>query len=129
MKAKIDGENEVRRLYAGSTGASYTIIRPGGLLEDPPLGCASIELNQGDGKSGRISRWDVAALCVECIDSVDASNVTFECYYKETGQPLSNVGLSNIFRRTNTGDRIQLTGNERTGDTYPSLFRGLVKDI
>jgi len=134
MKAKIDGENEVRRLYAGSSpgsvAPSYTIIRPGGLLEDPPLGCSAIELNQGDVKSGRISRWDVAELCIECIGSEDAFNTTYECYYKETGQPLSNVGFSNLFRRTNSGDQpIQLSGRERTAATYPALFRGLVRDL
>lgn len=134
MRAKIEGENEVRRLYAergpGTVAPSYTIIRPGGLLEDPPLGCSAIELNQGDVMSGRISRWDVAELCVECIDSEDAFNTTYECYYKETGQPLSNVGFSNMFRRTNTaGDRIQLSGRERSAATYPALFRGLTRDV
>ena len=134
MRAKIEGENEVRRLYAGrgpgTDAPSYTIIRPGGLLEDPPLGCSAIELNQGDVMSGRISRWDVAELCVECIDSKDAFNTTYECYYKETAQPLSNVGFSNMFRRTNTaGDRIQLSGRERSAATYPALFRGLTRDV
>jgi nucleoside-diphosphate-sugar epimerase len=41
MKAKIDGENEVRRLYASlgpDSELGYTIIRPGGLTEEEPLG-------------------------------------------------------------------------------------------
>jgi hypothetical protein len=33
---------------------SYTIIRPGGLTEEPPLGVSLVELNQGDDRSGRI---------------------------------------------------------------------------
>merc|ERR1712194_786364 len=60
MEEKIKGEDEVRRLYASVEGATYTIVRPGGLTEDPERGVAALELNQGDEKSGRISRFDVA---------------------------------------------------------------------
>lgn len=38
-----------------------------GLTLDPPRGVAAIELNQGDTKSGRIARSDVARVCVESI--------------------------------------------------------------
>lgn len=58
-------------------------MRPGGLTRDPPLGVASVELNQGDEKSGRIARSDVAAICVESLSSVAAFDTTFECYYSE----------------------------------------------
>jgi hypothetical protein len=44
--------------------ASY---RPGGLTLDPALGVAELELNQGDDKSGRIARADVADICVNAI--------------------------------------------------------------
>jgi nucleoside-diphosphate-sugar epimerase len=59
MKAKNEGESEVRRLYSSpeAKGLGYTIVRPGGLTEDPPRGVQAIELNQGDDYSGRISRW------------------------------------------------------------------------
>ena len=53
----------MRRLYAtGVTGkdVGYVIVRPGGLTRDEGLGVGSIELNQGDTKSGRIARADVA---------------------------------------------------------------------
>jgi hypothetical protein len=42
----------------------YTVVRPGGLTEDDPRGVGAIELNQGDDKSGKIARGDVAAICV-----------------------------------------------------------------
>jgi hypothetical protein len=41
MKAKIEGENEVRKMYAAlgpDSELGYTIIRPGGLTEEEPLG-------------------------------------------------------------------------------------------
>ncbi len=38
-----------------------------GLTLDPARGVAAIELNQGDTKSGRIARSDVARVCVESI--------------------------------------------------------------
>lgn len=131
MKAKIDGENAVRNLYVNVPDQSigYTVIRPGGLTEDPPKGCEFIELNQGDDKSGRISRWDVAQVCVESIQSKDANRATFEAYYVDTAQPLANVGFSNIFKRTNEKDKIRSTGRERTGKTFPQLFKGLASDF
>ena len=39
------------------------------------------------------SRWDVAALCVECIDAPDAKNAIFEVYNRNTAKPLASVGL------------------------------------
>ena len=41
MKAKIEGENEVRKMYAAlgpDSELGYTIVRPGGLTEEEPLG-------------------------------------------------------------------------------------------
>jgi hypothetical protein len=75
--------------------------------------------------SGRISRWDVASLCVESIDSKDCKNVTFECYNKETKKPLSEVGLSNLFKKKDTKDDQFKTGFERQGTTFAALFKGL----
>ena len=133
MKAKIEGENEVRRLYASdeaiSKKLSYTIIRPGGLTEDEPRGVEAVELNQGDDRSGRISRWDVAAVAVECITSKDAAGATLECYYSDTSQPLANVGLSNILKRTSKDSERVLTGRERRGRNWIEIFKGLSSDI
>lgn len=46
---------------------SDTLVRPGGLTLDVPLGVSELELNQGDDKSGRIARADVADICVNAI--------------------------------------------------------------
>lgn len=57
----------------------YCVVRPGGLTNDPP-GRATIVASQGDvaSKGGRISRADVAAVCVEALTNPGARNVTLE---------------------------------------------------
>jgi nucleoside-diphosphate-sugar epimerase len=60
MEAKIQGEDEVRRLYADPTvlerRLGYTIVRPGGLSMEAAVGPSQLELNQGDMISGRLPR-------------------------------------------------------------------------
>lgn len=127
MKQKITGENSLKKLCRDSK-LQYTIIRPGGLTLDDPLGPKDIELNQGDDVSGRISRWDVASLAVESIYSRDAADTTFECYNRNTGQTLANVGLSNILKKTKGVNEFRVaTGKERNGKTWQEMFRGLEK--
>ena len=132
MKAKIQGEDEVRRLYAVDEvmkqKLTYTIIRPGGLTEDEALGVSAVELNQGDDRSGRISRWDVASIAVESIASSDAEDTTFECYNADTSKPLGEVGLNNILKKTSNDDDRSLTGRERRGASWSAIFKGLSKD-
>jgi hypothetical protein len=135
MKAKIDGEDGMRRLYAASgvsdKGLGYTIVRPGGLTRDAGLGVAAVELNQGDEKSGRIARADVAAICIESLQSAAAFDTTFECYYANTGKSLNDVGASNILA-VGAGVKTKATdyasGLERRADTWPQLFDGLRRD-
>lgn len=132
MEAKIQGEDAVKKLYATpeamQQGLGYTILRPGGLTAPilEPRGAPFMELNQGDTKSGRLSRTDVAALCLEALDSPETFDTTFECYEKETAKPLESVGLSNILRLSNPTP-VQY-GLERRGDTYEALFRELQRD-
>lgn len=134
MEEKIKGEDEVRRLYAEHNVGSenkltYTVIRPGGLTLDPPKGVDAVELNQGDTKSGRISRADVAALCIESISFPNSTGgTTFECYDADTGAPLATVGLSNIAKKKTDGEAF-VSGKERRGATYKELFTDLEKDV
>lgn len=104
MEAKINGEDKVRELYASKEvvekGLGYTIVRPGGLTNDKALGPSYLEVNQGDDKSGRLSRADVAGTCIGCLDIPTTFDTTFECYLKDTAKPVDNVGLSNILRST-----------------------------
>jgi uncharacterized protein YbjT (DUF2867 family) len=129
MEAKIQGEDIARELYADPAvleqKLGYTIIRPGGLTIGESLGPTALELNQGDSKSGRLSRADVAGLSINCLDSSDTFDTTFECYETLTGKPIESVGFSNIFKSTKPTEF--KSGNERLGDTWPALFAGLSK--
>ena len=129
MEEKIRGEDVVRSLYQEqqASDSCYTIIRPGGLTEEPPVGAIGLELNQGDTKSGRISRFDVASLCVEATFFPKLTGgTTFECYGADTGKPLGSVGVSNILKQTSDPSDF-VTGKEQRGDTWEDLFRGLEK--
>ncbi|KAL3945799.1 MAG: hypothetical protein SGBAC_000071 [Bacillariaceae sp.] len=128
MEEKIKGEDAVRRLYTGIEGATYTIIRPGGLTEDPARGVSAVQLNQGDTKSGRISRFDVAAICIEAtLYPQLTGGTTFECYDTDTGKSLNSVGASNILKQKTDPTEFQ-TGYERNGESFEKLFTGLMKD-
>jgi hypothetical protein len=115
-------------LYSGVEGLTYTVIRPGGLTEEPARGVAALELNQGDTKSGRISRFDVASLCIESTFYPKLTGgTTFECFDSDTGKPLGSVGMGNIMKqKTDPADFV--TGKERRGGTWENIFTGLEKD-
>ena len=133
MTQKIQGEDAVHALYQRldpnqAIACTNTIIRPGGLTEEPPLGPTGLELNQGDTKSGRISRTDVAALCVQAMLFPQyTSRATFECYNADTGKPLTSVGLSNLFKAKSDGNEF-VSGKERRGSQWESLLKGLEQD-
>jgi len=130
MAEKIKGEDAVRALYRGKDGGDvFTVVRPGGLTEEPGRGVAALELNQGDTKSGRISRVDVAALCVESILNPQyTGDTTFECYDADTGKPLQSVGISNIMKAKTEDNKAFLTGRECQGDSWEKIFSGLERD-
>lgn len=128
MEEKIKGEDTVRAMYKDIQGLTYTIIRPGGLTEDPIRGVSEIELNQGDLKSGRISRYDVAKLCVEATFYPELTgSTTFECYDADTGKGLGSVGVSNILKKKVEPSEF-VTGKERRGESYKTMFSGLERD-
>jgi uncharacterized protein YbjT (DUF2867 family) len=68
---KLKGEDSLR-----TSGISYTIIRPCALTEEP--GGQELIFEQGDNIRGKISREDVAELCVQALEQSQAYNVTFE---------------------------------------------------
>jgi uncharacterized protein YbjT (DUF2867 family) len=132
MEEKIKGEDTVRDMYKNIdvSVSTYTVIRPGGLTEEPGRGVGALELNQGDSKSGRISRSDVAALCIEATHySKSTGERTFECYDSDTGKPLQTVGFSNILKQKNASPDVFVSGKERRGSTWAEIFTGLEKDF
>lgn len=70
---KLRGED-----YLRASGVDYTVVRPGGLRDDPG-GKLAVTFDQGD-KPGRafISREDVAEVCVASLRNEAARNRTFE---------------------------------------------------
>jgi uncharacterized protein YbjT (DUF2867 family) len=68
---KLKGEDSLR-----TSGIPYTIIRPCALTEE--AGGQEFIFEQGDNIRGKISREDVAELCVQALGQTQAHNVTFE---------------------------------------------------
>ncbi|MCT7950364.1 CIA30 family protein [Ancylothrix sp. C2] len=68
---KLRGEDAIR-----SSGLTYTIIRPCALTEEP--GGKALKFEQGDNIRGKVSREDIAELCLQVLEEPKLSNVTFE---------------------------------------------------
>ena len=68
---KLKGEDSLRE-----SGISYTIIRPCALTED--AGGKELIFEQGDNIRGKISREDVAEICVRSLQHSKACNLTLE---------------------------------------------------
>jgi uncharacterized protein YbjT (DUF2867 family) len=75
---KFKGEEALR-----ASGVGYTIVRPGGLVNTPG-GEFSIVFAQGDTTTGRISREDVALICIAALQQPAALGKTFETFNGET---------------------------------------------
>ncbi|MDB9362427.1 CIA30 family protein [Nodularia spumigena CS-588/02] len=68
---KLKGEDSLR-----ASGIPYTIIRPCALTEE--AGGKELIFEQGDNIRGKISRDDVAELCVRSLQQSHAHNITLE---------------------------------------------------
>jgi uncharacterized protein YbjT (DUF2867 family) len=64
--------------YVSATGLDWTIVRPGGLTDEPGTGLVSTYRELGH--RGRVPRDDVAAVLLACLTdrSADTIGVTFE---------------------------------------------------
>lgn len=72
LGAKFKGETAVR-----TSGVPYTIVRPGGLVDEAG-GVKAVQFMQGDTATGRIPRADVALVCIEALGRKSALRKTFE---------------------------------------------------
>ncbi|KAK9817293.1 hypothetical protein WJX72_012294 [[Myrmecia] bisecta] len=83
MDQKLQGEDLLR-----GSGLSYTVVRPSGLYNGPG-GQHKLLVGQGDELSGRVSRADVADVCIAALRLPQAHNVTMEVIQgaKELDQP------------------------------------------
>ncbi|CAM9331010.1 unnamed protein product [Choristocarpus tenellus] len=68
---KAEGEEELRQ-----SNLPYAVVRPCGLNDDHPPGRPIFSC--GDLASGRISRYDVAAVLAQCLATPQATGKTFE---------------------------------------------------
>lgn len=75
---KLRGEDAVRE-----SGIPYTIIRPCALTEE--AGGKALVFEQGDNIRGKVSREDIAELCIQVLKQPKACNMTFEVKEAENG--------------------------------------------
>ncbi|KAL3643540.1 hypothetical protein CASFOL_014355 [Castilleja foliolosa] len=68
---KLKGEDVIRE-----SGVPYTIVRPCALTEEPAG--ADLIFDQGDNITGKISREEVAQICIAALESPYACDKTFE---------------------------------------------------
>ncbi|KAK9268198.1 hypothetical protein L1049_010641 [Liquidambar formosana] len=68
---KLKGEDLIRE-----SGIPYTIVRPCALTEEPAG--ADLIFDQGDNITGKISREEIARICVAALESPYACDKTFE---------------------------------------------------
>lgn len=70
LQAKFEADEAVR-----ASGLDYTVIRPGGLTDDPGTGLVTIAEDTGRGK---VPRADVAAVFVACLDTPSTIGQSFD---------------------------------------------------
>ncbi len=88
---KLRGEAVVR-----TSGLPYTIVRPGGLT-DAPGGRSALRLDQGDRITGRVSRADVATVCLQALRQERALNTTFEMVAVDGRAPEAQAAWDDLF--------------------------------
>jgi uncharacterized protein YbjT (DUF2867 family) len=90
MDWKLKGEMALR-----ASGVRYTIVRAGG-LGDEPGGKTGIRALQGDKlEGGRIARADVGTVCAKALGNRHAMNKTFEIV---SGEPGAAMNWSRFFK-------------------------------
>lgn len=87
---KLRGEDAVRE-----SGLAYTIIRPCALTEE--VGGKALVFDQGDNIRGKVSRDDIAELCLQTLEQPKACHVTFEV--KEADSSVNSLDWDSLFFR------------------------------
>lgn len=84
---KLRGEDAVRQ-----SKVPYTIIRPCALTEE--AGGKALVFEQGDNIRGKVSREDIAELCLQVLEQPKACNVTFEV---KAGEDSASLDWDSLF--------------------------------
>ncbi|KAG8385403.1 hypothetical protein BUALT_Bualt03G0039400 [Buddleja alternifolia] len=88
---KLKGEDLIRE-----SGIPYTIVRPCALTEEPAG--ADLIFDQGDNITGKISREEVARICIAALESPYARDKTFE-YHSSTEKMVDTRASSSSKQR------------------------------
>jgi len=86
LEAKAEADAELTE-----SGLDYTIVRPGGLTDDP--GSGTIDAAEDLGRYGRIPRDDVAATLLACLDEPATVGKAFDLLAGETPIPEALAAL------------------------------------
>jgi uncharacterized protein YbjT (DUF2867 family) len=86
LEAKAGADAEL-----SESGLDYTIVRPGGLTDDP--GSGTIDAAEDLGRYGRIPRDDVAATLLACLDEPATVGKAFDLLAGETPIPEALAAL------------------------------------
>jgi uncharacterized protein YbjT (DUF2867 family) len=70
LRAKFEADEAVR-----ASGLDYTVVRPGGLTDDPGTGLVSVAEHL---RRGQVPRADVAAVFVACLDDPGTIGKSFD---------------------------------------------------
>jgi len=84
-------------LYLRASGLTHVIVRPNGGLNDDPANENKITFEQTDKWGGKISRDDVAVVCVEALGYQEADNKTFEIQNDDDGLAVKDVDWGETF--------------------------------
>ena len=91
-------EKHASELYLASSGLNYTIIRPGGLSNDPPsvtgpplIGPADTFLGLPEEPGREVSRDTVAEVVVAALTDPAANNSIFEVVASPNAPPLARA--------------------------------------
>jgi uncharacterized protein YbjT (DUF2867 family) len=76
-EAKADADK-----FVAESGLDYTIVRPGGLTDDP--GTGKVEIAAELGRSGQVTRDDVALVLAECLTAENTIGKSFDLIGGET---------------------------------------------
>jgi uncharacterized protein YbjT (DUF2867 family) len=81
MKPYYEAKAEADK-YLEESGLDYTIVRPGGLTDDP--GTGKIDLSEGSGGVGSVTREDVALVLAELLGADNAIGKGFDLLNGDT---------------------------------------------
>jgi uncharacterized protein YbjT (DUF2867 family) len=71
FEAKADADK-----FVAESGLDYTIVRPGGLTDDP--GTGKVDVAEDAARSGSVTRDDVALVLAECLTADNAIGKSFD---------------------------------------------------